>query len=1101
MPTVTRSPPRRRLRRKSEPTAPGRPEAPGRTFRGVPRHPPGPDRRCGRPHPEAPLTGAEDQAKSSPARPMRVPRRPTPRRRGPRRRVARAGRRRHGADRCPSPSRPSPRCRSSSTRPPSRSPRPRRAASDACAAPAATGGRDSEGDTPRRARRRARHAACHRPARPGRPGRSRRPTGSPPCRADGRHPPDRRPLDRGAGRRRRRAAGRRHGDHAHAGARRRGHDRARPAAAARQARVRGDRLRTTPARAPTVTRRTRAARGPTAAAWAPPAPPRRAPSRRRRRRGRPTTCLPPRRRPPPRRSPRPPLPRRAPASRCSRLSRPSASRQRAAQRGVTRARIALPPGGARRQSRSTCATRPRASSAPHRGRGPRGRAGLLGQAAGELRRTLEAQGLNLVRIDVGTAGSDAAGTGAGATGSEQRDGRRTGGQTGDHDGAETDLPIADTTIELPNGGARRRPRLAHGAPTMAIDPTTPPRPRTDRTAAEEGEGRRNVLGKDDFLKLMVAQMQHQDPMNPADDKDNIAQMAQFSSLEQITNLATAIQDLNREPDAERRRSSATTVSYTKADGSPLRRVATSVSIAGRQRHAHRRRPGGDRPERRSPRCDERRRATTRRCCRPASRRPAARRRRRRPAADRPVVRRASSGASAGRSSSRPRAAAPRAPRDRIDEPGDVARLSDGRGPRRRQGLARVGRLRRRHRVRRLRPQPDRHHRGRSRPHEASRSSPTSTARSSPRGATATIHEPAGPPRGGRRAQGTDAPMMRSMYSAISGLKVHQIMLDVTANNIANVNTLGYKASARRSRTRCRSCSAAPRRRTPTPAARTPIQVGLGVQLGSIDNTWPAARCRRRATRSTSRSRATAGSASAQRRPGRPATGSTANVNYTRAGNFTRNDDGYLVTQDGYYVVGRTRRGRPRGADALISIPAGATDVGRDRRRTAPSSVRHPAGGRRGRVTAGYISLAKFPNEPASQRVSSNRLGARRLRHARRVGTPGGNGYGSSIAGRGRDVERRPRPGVHEHDHRAARLPGQLARDLDRRPDAAGPGQPQPLATDPRCGRAARGAAPPCRPHAPRSHPMIALHRLGHDHEPFHLNPDLIAARSRRIPTP
>ena len=45
-------------------------------------------------------------------------------------------------------------------------------------------------------------------------------------------------------------------------------------------------------------------------------------------------------------------------------------------------------------------------------------------------------------------------------------------------------------------------------------------------------------------------------------------------------------------------------------------------------------------------------------------------------------------------------------------------------------------------------------------------------------------------------------MMRGMFAAISGLKNHQVMLDVTANNIANVNTVGYKAQrARRSRTR------------------------------------------------------------------------------------------------------------------------------------------------------------------------------------------------------------------------------------------------------------------------------------------------------------
>jgi flagellar basal-body rod modification protein FlgD len=47
------------------------------------------------------------------------------------------------------------------------------------------------------------------------------------------------------------------------------------------------------------------------------------------------------------------------------------------------------------------------------------------------------------------------------------------------------------------------------------------------------------LGKDQFLKLFVAQLQHQDPMNPMADGDMMGQMASFSTLEQITNLATA----------------------------------------------------------------------------------------------------------------------------------------------------------------------------------------------------------------------------------------------------------------------------------------------------------------------------------------------------------------------------------------------------------------------------------------------------------------------------------------------------------------------------------------------------------------------------------
>ena len=38
--------------------------------------------------------------------------------------------------------------------------------------------------------------------------------------------------------------------------------------------------------------------------------------------------------------------------------------------------------------------------------------------------------------------------------------------------------------------------------------------------------------------------------------------------------------------------------------------------------------------------------------------------------------------------------------------------------------------------------------------------------------------------------------MRGMFAAISGLKQHQVMLDVTANDIANVNTIGYKSRAR-----------------------------------------------------------------------------------------------------------------------------------------------------------------------------------------------------------------------------------------------------------------------------------------------------------------
>lgn len=50
-----------------------------------------------------------------------------------------------------------------------------------------------------------------------------------------------------------------------------------------------------------------------------------------------------------------------------------------------------------------------------------------------------------------------------------------------------------------------------------------------------------VMGKDDFMKLLIAQLQNQDPTNPMQDTEFIAQMAQFSALEQSMNLTTAFE--------------------------------------------------------------------------------------------------------------------------------------------------------------------------------------------------------------------------------------------------------------------------------------------------------------------------------------------------------------------------------------------------------------------------------------------------------------------------------------------------------------------------------------------------------------------------------
>ena len=51
------------------------------------------------------------------------------------------------------------------------------------------------------------------------------------------------------------------------------------------------------------------------------------------------------------------------------------------------------------------------------------------------------------------------------------------------------------------------------------------------------------LGKEDFLKLLVAQLSAQDPLNPMDSREFTAQLAQFSALEQMTNVNSTLEEL------------------------------------------------------------------------------------------------------------------------------------------------------------------------------------------------------------------------------------------------------------------------------------------------------------------------------------------------------------------------------------------------------------------------------------------------------------------------------------------------------------------------------------------------------------------------------
>src|SRR5437763_1116930 len=83
------------------------------------------------------------------------------------------------------------------------------------------------------------------------------------------------------------------------------------------------------------------------------------------------------------------------------------------------------------------------------------------------------------------------------------------------------------------------------------------------------------LGKQDFLKLLMAQMQNQDPMKPMDDTQMIAQMAQFSALEATQSLQQTLQtSSNNQTIAQ---ASALIGRYIQADQADVSTVTGSVT--------------------------------------------------------------------------------------------------------------------------------------------------------------------------------------------------------------------------------------------------------------------------------------------------------------------------------------------------------------------------------------------------------------------------------------------------------------------------------------------------------------------------------------------
>jgi len=130
-------------------------------------------------------------------------------------------------------------------------------------------------------------------------------------------------------------------------------------------------------------------------------------------------------------------------------------------------------------------------------------------------------------------------------------------------------------------------------------------------------------------------------------------------------------------------------------------------------------------------------------------------------------------------------------------------------------------------------------------------------------------------------------MMRSMFAGVSGLRAHQTMMDVVGNNIANVNTAGYKAS------QVTFQEALTQLMRGAASGINPLQVGLGVKVGSIDGIFTQG-----ASQITGRTTdlAIQGDGFFVLQQGGQRV-------FTRAGSFSFDGAGNLVAPGGYNVMG------------------------------------------------------------------------------------------------------------------------------------------------------------------------------------------------------
>jgi flagellar hook protein FlgE len=254
-------------------------------------------------------------------------------------------------------------------------------------------------------------------------------------------------------------------------------------------------------------------------------------------------------------------------------------------------------------------------------------------------------------------------------------------------------------------------------------------------------------------------------------------------------------------------------------------------------------------------------------------------------------------------------------------------------------------------------------------------------------------------------------MMAGMYAAISGLDANQAMLNDTASNLANVNTVGFKASSitfADSLTQVIRGASGP---TSSSGGSNPVQIGLGVMVDATRNEMTEGAFQ---TTGNPLDVAIEGSGFLRVGQGEPPAkepftgGIPARMLYTRAGDLTTNAAGFLTTQAGMYVIGRNavpKAGEtettysPGTEDTYIQIPPGSTNISIGMDGSVGYTNNNPESATFGqRVVAGYLSLASFANESGLERVGGSLWAPTANSGTPIVGTPSTAGFGATVGG-------------------------------------------------------------------------------------------------------